>query len=204
MSQPHILTIPREIRDLIYSYLHHPVSVGWKVDRPEVCCAMIEVQKAPFPNVLLTCSRFKEEYLESSVYADLDAVIRTVYESDDDYELTYGSSHGGYPGIDCQMIEGGHPSKLTSLFGRIKHVSLLVNDLRWRSDLGRVQFRSTLSMLCPSLMSAKICIYEEGDADMDNNFSLRSGHGPHELAVSAQVVLPITSPQFCDLPLAQK
>jgi hypothetical protein len=96
-------------------------------------CATIEIDRAPLLGVLLICPRFKYKYLDSGVYADLTAVVETVYAaSDDDDEFPDVPSHGGYSyDIDCQvLVKGGHQPTLTSLFGRLKHVMLLVHDRR--------------------------------------------------------------------------
>jgi hypothetical protein len=70
-----LLKIPRKIRDLIYGYLHKPLSFSYKFPGM-FSTATVEVSRAPSGNVLLPCSRLRDEYLESSVYAELTAVVQ--------------------------------------------------------------------------------------------------------------------------------
>lgn len=77
MSSSIILNIPREIRNQVYEYLHQPVRVTWEVREQTICCTSLEVDQAPITNDFLVCARMKEEYLESRIFKNLAATIRT-------------------------------------------------------------------------------------------------------------------------------
>lgn len=70
----HLLTIPREIRNLIYEYLTQSVEIcGFdKIGNSE---AVILLKKAPLMAVLLVCSRLHEEYKEQICLEELSARV---------------------------------------------------------------------------------------------------------------------------------
>jgi hypothetical protein len=65
---PHLLTLPREVRDNIYSYLHHEVSRHYQNRR-------LQLKNAPIVAVLLTHSQLYHEYQDADCYKDLHCVL---------------------------------------------------------------------------------------------------------------------------------
>jgi hypothetical protein len=72
---PHLLTLPREVRDNIYSYLHHEVSRNYRNWR-------LQLKNAPIVAVLLTHSRLYYEYQDADCYKDLDCVLLSSWCND--------------------------------------------------------------------------------------------------------------------------
>ncbi|CAO2651412.1 Nn.00g039820.m01.CDS01 [Neocucurbitaria sp. VM-36] len=77
---PHLLTIPREIRDIIYSHLARPLSMHWTYSDSRIYMWMprtvrFRVEHAPRLSVLLTHTRLYEEYLDFAFHKNLSATI---------------------------------------------------------------------------------------------------------------------------------
>lgn len=68
MPSPNLLTIPREIRDQIYSFFHEARLLGPFYHWEPLSHIHLRVYNAPFIDVLLTHSRLREEYLESDSF----------------------------------------------------------------------------------------------------------------------------------------
>ncbi len=67
---PHLLTLPREVRNNIYNHLYRAVKIPWRFEttiarRRESHDLEIQVDNFPLIGVLLTCHRLHNEYLES-------------------------------------------------------------------------------------------------------------------------------------------
>jgi hypothetical protein len=65
-TKPHLLTIPREIRDEIYGYLHHQTKTcwAWREMQSQPDCwdtAVLMIHNALLLDVLLTHSRLRDE-----------------------------------------------------------------------------------------------------------------------------------------------
>ena len=68
----HLLTIPREIRDIIYSYLHHPAQVcSYQNGRT----ATLKLRNAPIAAVLQTHTQIHKEYQTAECFKDLSCVL---------------------------------------------------------------------------------------------------------------------------------
>jgi hypothetical protein len=65
---PHLLTLPREVRDNVYSYIHHKVSRHYRDWR-------LQLKNALIVAVLLTHSQLYHEYQDADCYKDLDCVL---------------------------------------------------------------------------------------------------------------------------------
>jgi hypothetical protein len=66
-AKPHLLTLPREIRDLIYTYLSHDVVFEWGYRTFSFPiggshATTVQVHGIPSLSALLTCTRMSEEY----------------------------------------------------------------------------------------------------------------------------------------------
>jgi hypothetical protein len=75
-AAPHLLTIPREIRDEIYGYLSHEVIIvcGWELSKHRMGkykYKCVRFENAPIVALLLTHSRLHDEYLQSAPFKNL-------------------------------------------------------------------------------------------------------------------------------------
>jgi hypothetical protein len=67
MSSTTILSLPREIRDIIYSHLHQDLSLDWGFRMYPFplgghCAVRMQMRYAPIPAVLRTCAQIYHEY----------------------------------------------------------------------------------------------------------------------------------------------
>ncbi|KAJ8116490.1 hypothetical protein OPT61_g2091 [Boeremia exigua] len=74
---PHLLTLPREIRNLIYEHLFHEISLRELVQStPTLFTTLkIHVDNAPLSSVLLVHSQLRDEYLETGPFHRLSITI---------------------------------------------------------------------------------------------------------------------------------
>ncbi|KAF3034439.1 hypothetical protein E8E11_003220 [Didymella keratinophila] len=65
---PHLFTLPRELRDNIYQYLHRDLEKGYLVDFEGVRAqeAKVRIERAPLSSALLVHSRLYAEYQENA------------------------------------------------------------------------------------------------------------------------------------------
>ncbi|KAF3008439.1 hypothetical protein E8E13_003019 [Curvularia kusanoi] len=75
----HLLGLPREIRNVIYSYLTRPIHLNG-VNEVGGMDIAIELDNAPELNVLLVHSRLHDEYKESTCFTDSSASLSTGLE----------------------------------------------------------------------------------------------------------------------------
>jgi hypothetical protein len=73
-NPPHLLTLPREIRNQIYSYLHKEVEVD-NERRPSILDVHVRLENAPYAALLLTNSQLYHEYREADSSWNLAAHI---------------------------------------------------------------------------------------------------------------------------------
>jgi hypothetical protein len=76
-----LLTLPREIRDQIYTYLTRDLTVQWHRGIDDWKSTLettvdIEIKDAPLFHVLLTPSQLRDEYLESTVFKRFSIMLR--------------------------------------------------------------------------------------------------------------------------------
>jgi hypothetical protein len=89
---PHLLNLPREIRNNIYRYLHHPVEADCLVDEvvvdgllwkdegvPGILEIQVTVEQAPIVDVMLVHSRIYEEYRESLMFKNYSATFKIAH-----------------------------------------------------------------------------------------------------------------------------
>jgi hypothetical protein len=81
-TTPSLLGLPRELRDEIYSYLHHETYVQWQwtplemTDLKFLGKQRLELHNAPQLSVLLAHSQLRDEYMESACFKNLSTSIR--------------------------------------------------------------------------------------------------------------------------------
>lgn len=73
-NPPHLLTLPREIRNQIYSYLHKEVVVHTRRE-PSVSVVQLRLENMPYMSVLLINSQIYYEYREADCVRNLAARI---------------------------------------------------------------------------------------------------------------------------------
>jgi hypothetical protein len=71
-EKPHLLTLPREIRDMIYTHLHHRVSL--RVQNEYQVQHMV-IEKAPIAAVLSTHPQLYHEYKDADCFKNLSGVL---------------------------------------------------------------------------------------------------------------------------------
>jgi hypothetical protein len=72
-----LLSLPREISNQIYSYIHRPVYFDCPDPSPPVTgYAKVEVPMAPVTDILFTCTQLEEESRESCVYTNHTAILQ--------------------------------------------------------------------------------------------------------------------------------
>jgi hypothetical protein len=80
MASPSLLGLPRELRDIIYSYVHTEYLINewaWRPRRqPSSDWAKGEIHNAPAPSLLLVCSQLHDEYVQAQCFTDLSATLK--------------------------------------------------------------------------------------------------------------------------------
>ena len=71
---PHLLTVPREIRDRIYSHLQHVVKMS---SISPVGYAVVQLDIALHTGLLLTHSQLHDEYLHANYFTKLCVIAAT-------------------------------------------------------------------------------------------------------------------------------
>jgi hypothetical protein len=75
MSSPTLLSMPREIRNIIYGYLSHELVIDWGY-RPSPfplgghALARLHIREAPLPSVLLSCAQIYHEYSQDKRFTN--------------------------------------------------------------------------------------------------------------------------------------
>lgn len=126
----HLLSLPREIRDQIYSYLHQPIQMRWEINKQNIHCATLKVPKAPIAAMFRTCTRMHDEYRESHLMRNLAATLSTTRAT------TPGSL--ALTDLQCHAVEGlvidhALPAELeevANLLATVKDLTILVNNKR--------------------------------------------------------------------------
>lgn len=72
--QPHLLTIPRELRDEIYSYLSYEAK-HTNQDESKTCEMHLAIHQVPYRHVLLVHSMLYREYRESTIFTQGSATF---------------------------------------------------------------------------------------------------------------------------------
>lgn len=81
-SSPHFLTLPREIRNQIYSYLHRTLELRG-IERIGPSQVFVRLENVPYPSIYCVHSRLHDEYHESGPIKSLSALIFNRPRGDD-------------------------------------------------------------------------------------------------------------------------
>lgn len=166
----HLLKVPREVRDNIYSFIHYPKQFHAYVGGPSAHCANIVVDNHPFSTLFSVCSRLREEYLEYLKSQSSDGLRATIFLAwakpagsnwfADDDSIGEVSWEHWKKCIDPEMTE-----KVKFIFGRLKHLVVVLEQDSYIQRWYAPTFRHPLQDLettfgsfnsYPSLLSVKI------------------------------------------------
>lgn len=216
-TPPHLLTIPRELRDNIYEYLHREAAFYWVVGGSKLHCARVEIERAPILNALIVCHRLREEYLESGLYRNLSMFIRTYRcgrrdEDDDvgDDTLSY-TAHAAC--IDTDSLRHCvhncliYTSQIVSLLCHVKHIKLHIEGHLDDADINTATNGTVLDLAhglegrVPSVLSIKIGVQFTDDCHWIT--CLPSERTLHEDVATRSLALMAANPQLLGLPLNQ-
>lgn len=137
-AAPHLLTLPREIRDKIYSYLFKIVDfqVVITTDKPSV---FVRIENAPLPAVSLVHSQMHGEYLDADCFRNRVATIRSTYfffiaSTTTTMETKLGDTMlGGVQHVNLYSMDEGIPNHSTPTYS----ISELANYLGSKMPLLR-------------------------------------------------------------------
>ena len=73
-TTPHLLTLPREIRDNIYKHLRHRLDLR-SIDKLGTVQVIVTLENAPCVDIMLVHSQMRDEYLQSDSFKNLSASI---------------------------------------------------------------------------------------------------------------------------------
>ncbi|EDU42657.1 hypothetical protein PtrSN002B_004724 [Pyrenophora tritici-repentis] len=138
---PHLLTIPREIRDEIYSYLYEKVDVQvsmWcsrdtsdsSVSIGDICYDAT-LENTLILNILLTNSQMHDEYLEAACFKNPRMEF---------YMHVYGSEAGDV--LDTTLLEGDYMDYMKKALGKAHEITMICEfgsrfpEFLWPSVLG--------------------------------------------------------------------
>lgn len=144
----HLLFIPRELRDQIYSYLSHDITFNYfcrNGRRKGRHTIEARVPNAPCLALLSVCSRTRDEYLESPAFSDLDMTLDATTLTR--YDAEKGSAvrrHG--------LFKYMRNSTLLMTWHQTGRYSFM-NFNHWSS------FFTSLHLLIPHLYSIRIATY---------------------------------------------
>ena len=123
-TKPHLLTLPREIRDLVYTYLSNDVEFEWgyrtfSFPLGGSHATTARVHGVPSLSALLTCTRIFEEYSAAPSFKNVslsmtagEDILRVLRED-----------------------EATHQERALELFSHIQHVDFLIDTLSLRISL---------------------------------------------------------------------
>jgi hypothetical protein len=68
MATPSLLDLPRELRDILYGYLHQEIETEWPWSTYTGCPGKLTFKNAPLPSLLFVHSQLHAEYLEADCF----------------------------------------------------------------------------------------------------------------------------------------
>jgi hypothetical protein len=114
---PHLLTLPLELRHMIYAYLHEEINIDtwpWATTAPaDIVCdwAHVQLHNAPVCNISLVCSQLHDEYTQADCFGELTA---TIYVDLEDTALLGGPDKS----ID---------DRVKSILPHVRHISIMAD-----------------------------------------------------------------------------
>jgi hypothetical protein len=89
---PHLLSLPLELRHIIYAYLHKEINIetwAWATTNPAAFAfywADVQLHNAPVCNMLLVCSQLHDEYSQADCFKALSATIYLDLTNNDSFD----------------------------------------------------------------------------------------------------------------------
>lgn len=149
MSSPTFLNLPREVRNIVYSYLTHDIAIDWGYKMFPFpigghAAVKLHVKDAPFLDVLLVCSQVYHEYRQEKRHGRPDLAIEVS------------------PGRTGRILEG-QPTNQGRVFKILAHAHHLA-FLYWGMGEERVkeawddieQLSRAVAMLAPNLRTVRV------------------------------------------------
>lgn len=205
----HILSLPREIRNQIYSYLHQPLQLRWELNKHDVHCVAIKVPEAPVPAVFQTCTRLHEEYRESRMLRNLAATIST----------TRATNHetAALTDLQCHAVQGSvimHAKSapienVATLLASIKNLTILVDNKRSMTEDSSIwsELQTLESLLSPfhqTLSTVRIGFHQWQDPHPLQMGSRRETKTYRDPSLSTSTFMPAPSKTFMGKALIQQ
>lgn len=205
----HLLNLPREIRDQIYTHLYQPRQLRWELNKREIHCVNVTVPRAPIPAVLRTCTRLHEEYQQSRLSRTIAATIST----------TRATNHetAALADLQCHAVEdsvilhgeAAPIEHIAHLLASIKDLTILVNNKRSMTDdptiwneLGALE--SLLSPFHQSLATIRVGIHQWQDPKPLQMKSRRETKAYKDPDLSGSSFMPTPNATFMGKPLIQQ
>lgn len=205
----HLLHLPREIRDQIYSHLYQPRQLRWEVNKRDLHCVAIDVPRAPIPAVLRTCTRLHEEYRESRLSRSISATISTTRATNHETAaLTDMQCHA----VEDSVILHGDAAPIehvAHLLASIKDLTILVNNKRSMADDPSIwnELQSLEAILSPfyqTLSTVRIGVHQWQDPKPLQMNSRRETKAYQDPDLSRSSFMPAPSATFMGKPLVQQ
>ena len=164
----HLLALPREIRDQIYSYLHQPVQLKWELNKHNVHCAAIQLPKAPIPAVFSTCTRLHDEYRESRLLRNLTATISTTRATNHETAASTDLQCHAVEGSVIMQAEPAPIEQVANLLASVRDLTILMDNKRSMAEDSSIwneleTFESILSPFHQTLSTVRIGIHQWQD-----------------------------------------
>ncbi|KAF2001544.1 hypothetical protein P154DRAFT_164621 [Amniculicola lignicola CBS 123094] len=114
LTPPYLLTLPREIRDIIYGYLTQDIDAVYNQHEPTSHLVGLRIERCPRLSVLLTHSRLYEEYASSSVFYNIQIRAHTSLAANAMFEI-YPDDYIEWPNSRLDEVKK-RTTQLTCLF----------------------------------------------------------------------------------------
>jgi hypothetical protein len=205
----HLLDLPREIRDHIYSYLHRPRQIRWEIGKHDVHCVSITVPRAPCAAVFQTCTRLHEEYRQSRGLRTLAATIST----------TRATNHETAASTDlqCHAVEGSvimhaEPAPIehvAHLLASVRDLTILMDNKRSMNEDTPVwnELQTLELLLSPfhqTLTTIRVGIHQWQDPNPLQMNSRRETKAYIDPCLSTTKFMPTPNITFMGKPLIQQ
>ena len=205
----HLLSLPREIRNQIYSYLHQPLQMRWELNKHDVHCVAINVPKAPIPSVFRTCTRLHDEYLESRLLRTLAATISTTRATNHETAVSTNLQCHAVKGSVIMHAEPAPIEHVANLLASIRDLTILIDNKRSMTDDSTIwnELRTLESLLSPfdqTLSTIRIGIHQWQDPhplQMNSRHETKLYKDP---SLSTSKFMPIPNTTFMGKPIIQQ
>lgn len=206
----HFLSLPREIRDQIYSYLHQPLQLRWELNKQDIHCATIEVPKAPISAVFRTCTRLHDEYRESRLLRTLAATISTTRATN--HETAAALNDLQCHAVEDSIIMHAKPAPIENvaiLLASVRDLTILIDNKRSMTEDSTIwnELRTLESLLSPfhqTLSTIRIGIHQWQDPHPLQMNSRRETKTYTDPSLSTANFMPTPNTTFMGKPLVQQ